>query len=384
VLITSSPRRALGFLAVGTVGLSTALVGIAGGAQAATVPYAPEISWLDVGETTVDVYFDMNNPEEDDTTPWADSWEYDLNGDGVFEPVVLDPDSYSPHFQITGLTTGDTYSITMRGVFDDDDDSSTPDITSATSEAVSASPAVKIGAPTNVAVTTGPGTFTVTWAAPTVQGTHPVGGYEAGYGTEGWGDIACETAADVFTCTGEVDPGQTYTVGVSAVDTKGNVGIASTPLSTGVIPYPATVPTSNGPLTPAAGSTDKVMAGKTMTVSGTGYMPGSNVTVLIYSSPQVLTTVVADASGNFTATVTVPAGLAAGQHTLVASGYDTLGNMRYTTMAVTVSAAGAATATGPNLANTGADVTVPALGGIATLGLGAGLIAMSRRRRTAA
>ena len=31
-----------------------------------------------------------------------------------------------------------------------------------------------------------------------------------------------------------------------------------------------------------------------------------------------------------------------------------------------------------------ADGTVPALGGIATLGLGAGLIALSRRRRTAA
>jgi LPXTG-motif cell wall-anchored protein len=385
VQLTSSPRRALGLLAAGTLGLSTALVGIAGGAQAGTVPNAPTIDWIDVGETTVDVYFDPNSPDEDDqTTPYADKWEYDHDGDGDFDAAVVDDDAW--HFQITGLTTGATYSITLRGVDEDDDvtDGMSPDAPGATSAPVSASPAVKIGAPSNIAVTTGPGTFTVTWAAPTVAGTHPVGGYEAGYGQEGWGDLACKTAADVFTCTGNVDSGQTFTVGVSAIDTKGNRGIASAPVSTGVIPYPTTVPASNGPLTPAAGSSDKVVAGKTMTVSGTGYMPGSTVTVLIYSAPQILSTVVADASGNFTATVTVPAGLAPGQHTLVASGYDTNGDVRYTTMAVTVSAGGAATVSAPKLANTGADVTVPALGGIATLGLGAGLIVLSRRRRTAA
>jgi titin len=384
VQFTSSPRRALGLLAAGTVGLSTALIGIAGGAQAATVPNAPEISWVQVGETTVDVYFDANHPDDSDmTTPWADSWEYDLDGDGVFDPAVVDYDTYTAHFQITGLTTGDTYSITMRGAFDDDEDSGTPSVPGTTSAAVSASPAVQIGAPTNVAVTTAPGTFTITWAAPTVSGTHPVGGYEVGYGQEGWGDLACETAADVFTCTGEALSGETYTVGVAAVDTKGNVGISSAPLSTGVIPFPAAVPTSNGPLTPAAGSSDKVVAGKTMVVSGTGYQPLSTVTVLIYSSPQVLTTVVTDASGNFTVTVTVPAGLTAGQHTLVASGVDTLGNARFTTLAVTVSASGVATVATPKLAATGADVTAPLLGGLAALAVGGGLIVASRRRSAA-
>ena len=381
---TSSPRRALGLLAVGTLGLSTAMLGVTVGAQAATVPNAPEVSWLEVGETTVDVYFDSNHPDDSDqTTPWADSWEYDLDGDGVFEPAVVDYDTYTPHFQITGLTTGDTYSITMRGAYDDDEDPGTPSIPGTTSAAVSASPAVKIGAPTNVAVTTAPGTFTITWAAPTTPGTHPVGGYEAGYGQEGWGDLACETAANVFTCTGEALSGQTYTVGVNAVDTKGNAGISSAPLSTGVIPFPATVPASNGTMTPAAGSSDKVVAGKTMVVSGTGYLPGSTVTVLIYSSPQVLTTVVADASGNFTVTVTVPAGLTAGQHTLVASGVDNAGNARFTTLAVTVSASGVATISGPKLAATGADVTAPLLGGLAALAIGGGLIVASRRRSAA-
>jgi hypothetical protein len=383
VQLTSSPRRALGLLAAGTVGLSTALLGVTGVAQAVPVPNAPTISWLEVGETTVDVSFQPNHPANDDlTTPWADAWEYDLDGDG-FEPADVDYDSGSPHFQIDGLTTGDTYSLTVRGVVDDDDDPGTPSVAGTPSAAKLVSPAVPIGAPTNVAVTTAPGTFTITWTAPTVPGTHPVGGYRAGYGQENWGDIVCDTAADVFTCTGDADSGQTYTVGVSAIDTKGNEGISSTPLSTGVIPYPSTVPTSNGPLTPATGSTDKVVAGKTMTVSGAGYAPGSTVTVLIYSEPQILTTVVADPSGNFTVTVTVPAGLAAGQHTLVASGYDTNGDVRYTTMVVTVSASGTTTVTSAKLAATGADVTGPMIGGLAALALGGGLIVAARRRTAA-
>ena len=116
-----------------------------------------------------------------------------------------------------------------------------------------------------------------------------------------------------------------------------------------------------------------------MVVSGTGYLPGSTVTVLTHSSPQVLTTVVADPSGNFTVTVTVPAGLAAGQHTLVASGVDTLGNDRFTTLAVTVSAAGTA-----SLAYTGADVGLPAIGGLAAVALGAGLIVVRRRAAASA
>ena len=73
-------------------------------------------------------------------------------------------------------------------------------------------------------------------------------------------------------------------------------------------------------------------------------------------------------------TVTVPAGLAAGQHTLVASGVDTLGNQRFTTLAVTVSASG-----GARLAYTGTDVLVPALGGLAAVVVGAGLIVARRR-----
>ena len=114
------------------------------------------------------------------------------------------------------------------------------------------------------------------------------------------------------------------------------------------------------------------------------------MSVAIYSTPQVLTTVVADGAGNFTATVTVPAGLAAGSHTLVASGIGSDGALRYVTLPVTVTAAGSAAITagsaitaGPRLADTGADVTVPAIAGLAAVALGAGLIVAGRRRSAA-
>ena len=96
-----------------------------------------------------------------------------------------------------------------------------------------------------------------------------------------------------------------------------------------------------------------MVPGKTVTVTGSGYAPFSTVTLAIYSTPQVLTTVVTDASGNFTATVTVPAGLAAGSHTLVASGVDSSGALRYVNLAVTVHGDAPAA---PTLAYTGADV----------------------------
>ena len=110
-------------------------------------------------------------------------------------------------------------------------------------------------------------------------------------------------------------------------------------------------------------------------MSGSGYMPNSTVTLLIYSTPQILTTVVTDATGSFTVTVTVPAGLAPGKHTLVASGMDTHGNVRTITLPVTVVG---------GLAYTGTDVTVPALGGVAALSVGTGLLVLSRRRKPAA
>jgi LPXTG-motif cell wall-anchored protein len=396
VPLTSSPRRALGLLAAGTIGLSTALLGVAGVASAEpgdavatevaaalSVPAAPEELEVDrVGDGSVTVSFlTFYDPDEEAETT---GYEYSIDNGGSWKPLTVTA-PYGNNERVgtvSGLTNKTTYTVMVHAT--------SAVGASGDSNTVHATPAKPIGAPVGLTVTTSPGKVTATWSAPTVAGSYAVDGYDVGIfqagpnGEGGMGGQLCETTADVLTCTGDAEYGTEWQVAVTAIDEEGNPGVTSAPVVTGKIPYPATVPTSNGPLTPAAGSSDKVVAGKTMVVSGTGYEPLSTVTILIYSQPQVLTTVVADASGNFTVTVTVPAGLAPGQHTLVASGYDANGDQRFTTLVVTVSAGGTATVTGPKLANTGADVTVPALGGIATLGLGAGLIALSRRRRTAA
>jgi titin len=394
VQFSSSPRRALGLLAAGTIGLSTALLGVTAVAQAApgdtvaadapveavlAVPPAPDYLEVDgVGDGSLTVSFLVYASE---AGVQADATGYEISTDNGsnFAPLATEtPHGNNQHVgTVTGLTNKQAYDLVVRAT-------STVG-PSEDSNVAHGTPAKPNGAPVGLTVTTAPGKVTASWSAPTDAGSYAVDSYDvglfqpAGPDGGGMGGQLCQTTAAVFTCTGDADFGTEWQVSVTAIDTEGNWGVSSAPVATGAIPFPATVPASNGPLTPAAGTTDKVVAGKPMTFSGTGYMPGSTVTVLIYSEPQVLTTVVADPSGNFTVTVTVPAGLAAGQHTLVAAGVDTLGNDRFMTLAVTVSAGGVAT-----LAYTGTDVTVPAIAGLAAVAVGAGLIVASRRRRDAA
>jgi titin len=188
----------------------------------------------------------------------------------------------------------------------------------------------------------------------------------------------CDTDAATTTCTFGVEAGAGYDVFVTAVDDHHNTSAEAGPVASGVVPaptVPASVPDKDGDLVLADGASSSVAPGKTITVSGTVYAPYSSVAVVIYSEPQLLTTVVTDADGSFTVTVTVPAGLAAGKHTLVASGVDANGVARYVTLTVTVTGAGTA-----SLAYTGADVTLPAIGGLVAVAIGGGLIVASRRR----
>jgi hypothetical protein len=392
VQLASPPRRALGLLAAGTIGLSTALLGVTGVAQAdpatdapvadtaaadpevlaANAPYAPTMIAVEGGDTTLHVFFEPNNPADGDTTTdSADHFEYNVDG-GSWTTPTLDYSSGYAAFEITGLANGTTYAIRVRGV-DSVSGAGTP------SDPKSGTPYIGIGAPGTPAVQVGGASLTISWTAPTTTGTFPLTGYHVtGYASDGesGGPMTLCDTADVLSCQAAVNPGWTYVVLVSAVDSNGNRGDESEAAErTVAIPFSSTVPTKNGDLTVPAGSSSSVAAGKTMTVSGSGYAPGSTVTVLIYSEPQVLTTVVADASGNFTVTVTVPAGLAAGTHTLVASGVDTNGVARYVTLPVTVTAAGTA-----QLAYTGADVVLPAIGGLVAVAVGGGLIVASRRR----
>jgi titin len=396
VRLASSHRRALGLLTAGTIGLSTALLGVTGVAHAApgdtvaaeevaavlAVPSAPvEFEVVEVGDGFVTVGF-QDGFYDPDVEAATTGYEISTDNGSTWGPLEVDDESYTWRYgTVSGLTNKESYTVVVRAT-----STAGP---GAAGAPVTATPAKPIGAPAGLTVTTAAGKATATWSAPTDAGSYPLDGYVVGYfqpATEnggGAGGPLCQATAAELTCTGDLDFGSEWQISVAAIDAEGNRGVASASVSTGVIPFPATVPTSSGTLTPATGSSDEVVAGKTMVISGTGYQPGSTVTVLIYSSPQILTTVVADASGDFTVTVTVPAGLTAGQHTLVASGVDSSGNPRFTTLAVTVSTSGVATVAIPKLAATGADVTAPLLGGLAALAVGGGLIVVSRRRSAA-
>jgi titin len=397
VQLTSSPRRALGLLAAGTIGLSTVLLGVTGVAQAApgdateapvespadpevqatlNAPYAPTMIDVQGSDTTLGVWFDWT--EGDDDTDWADEFEYNLNG-GTWLP--LDPDYSSGYafFEATGLTNGTAYAVRVRGVSDSSG-------AGTASDPMSGTPYKPIGAPGAPTVVVGPSSLKVSWTAPTTAGTYPIAGYvvsiPVSHGQSGGPESICETDAATTTCTFGVPAGVSHDVFVNAVDNQDHDGDWTDPVASGVVPaptVPAPVPAKNGDLALAAGSSSTVAPGKTVTVTGTGYAPGSSVSVVIYSTPQVLTTIIADASGNFSVQVTIPAGLAAGSHTLVASGVDASGVLRYVTLPVTVTSSGTAA-----LAYTGADVGLPAIGGLVAVAVGAGLLVARRRSNAAA
>lgn len=70
-------------------------------------------------------------------------------------------------------------------------------------------------------------------------------------------------------------------------------------------------------LTPVVHHDGDVHPGDTITVTGTGVQPHATVTVVLHSTPVTLGTVKADASGAFSATVTIPASTPVGAHTVV-------------------------------------------------------------------
>ena len=138
----------------------------------------------------------------------------------------------------------------------------------------------------------------------------------------------------------------------------------------------ATLPKSDGPLA-SSDADGKVVAGETITLSGKGYLPGSTVDLVVYSTPVKLGSVTVLADGSFSATVVLPKDLTNGTHHLVASGVDVNGNPRNLVVEVTVSGGVAV------LAMTGFSALPYAGAGALALLAGGGLLVVSRRRQAA-
>lgn len=347
---------------------------------APAVPTAPTELGIWGGDGTLTLHF-LPGEYDETNQPDADGWEYSLDGGTwtSFQPLELEEYSAALTGEVTGLQNGTEYSVRVRG-------------TNATgggapSAAETGTPARPVGAPTDVAVTTGAGSVKISWGAPTVAGTFPVGGYEvyiSALDSESGGGNACSTTAEVRTCLIGVESGLSYELVVVPFDTQDNAGEASEFVPSGRVPFPATpasVPTASGPLT-TSDADGAVKVGEQIRLTGTGYLPNSTVELIMYSTPTVLRTIVADADGNFDTTVTVPAGLANGTHHLVAAGVDVNGNPRYLVVEVTVSGGVATVATtSGGLAYTGFSA-LPFVGaGVLALALGGGLLVASRRRQ---
>ncbi|MFI5910335.1 Ig-like domain repeat protein [Dactylosporangium sp. NPDC051541] len=230
--------------------------------------------------------------------------------------------------------------------------------------------------PLNVAAVAGTSTVTVTWDAPATGDT--VTGYTVSAAP---GPATCDTTT-ARTCVLGAVAGTGYTYTVVAHSAAGD-SPASDPSDavTPVAPVvPPTPPSTNLTLTTADGAIATAEQGQRIVFVGTGFAPHSTVTVTIYSAPIELGRVTTDASGAFQTPITLPAQLAAAQHTVVAQGAAPDGSPRAMALAVTVTAAAAATngATG-SLPVTGSPIGLLLLTGLCLALIGVGLLKAGRR-----
>ncbi|UWP87206.1 fibronectin type III domain-containing protein [Dactylosporangium fulvum] len=277
---------------------------------------------------------------------------------------------------ITGLGNGTAYSVTVTAHSTAGD--------SAPSGPAAVTPGVAPGAPTGVTAVAGVASITVSWTAP------PPGSGITGYlVTAAPGPATCTTGSATGTsCVLGAEGGKTYTVTVVAKGVHGGDSAPSQP-SAAVRPTtpepPAAPPDTDLTLITDQGPISSVAPGQSLVVSGTGFAPYSTVTITVYSDPAVLATVTTDGAGNFSASVTVPGDLPAGQHTFVALGVDPDGVAHSLKLALTVPAAGTPPATVPGggtLPVTGTGVALMVVAGLSLVVTGAALRSVSPSRST--
>ncbi|MGY2067910.1 hypothetical protein [Blastococcus sp. SYSU DS0619] len=348
-----------------------------------SVPDAPHLSYALPLDKGIELNFFGGSPSG---APAATGFEYRLNG-GAWTSLsasIVTGDWWKA--AITGLTNGTTYTVELRAI-----GGTAGELASAASNSATATPRYVLPAPEDLAVAVRPGALKVTWKAPV--GAVGLTGYEvhALPGEDPQSDaglVSCATGPAVTECVLPVVAGQPYSVMVVGVSAEGlGDGVAVVSDVVPAVQKPAAVPTQDdGDLRGANGPIESAKAGEKLVLTGSGFLPGSTVELIVYSTPISLGSVIAGPDGTFTATVTLPEDLAVGTHHLVATGVDQFGNVRNLVIDVTVDAAGAGTVTqirDAGLASTGADVALPLAGGAAALLLGGGLLVASRRRANA-
>ena len=235
--------------------------------------------------------------------------------------------------------------------------------------------------PADVTATAGVSAITVHWSAPSdVTG---LTGYTA---IASPGPARCTTTG-TLTCVMGGTANVTYTVTVVADNPDGDsapAGPSNEVTPTGP-PVTDTPPTTDLNLTTDKGLITTAVPNQDIIVIGTGFAAYSTATIVIYSTPIVLGTVITDGLGNFSKPVTIPTSLTVGQHTMIAAGVDPQGAPHSLHLLVTLHAtlAGAG-GTGGSLAVTGQATDLLFLIGLAATCGGTGLVFAGRRRRVTA
>ena len=138
--------------------------------------------------------------------------------------------------------------------------------------------------------------------------------------------------------------------------------------------------------------------GKKASVQSRGHKPGSPATIHAESTPILLGNFIADSAGVVNASVTIPASLSVGRHTIVVAGIAPSGTPLVNRFPITITAANAAAARaaaggagagggvsvgGVQLPRTGGEIVLVTAAGAALVGLGGAAVYAGRRRRTA-
>jgi hypothetical protein len=142
--------------------------------------------------------------------------------------------------------------------------------------------------------------------------------------------------------------------------------------------YPPAGPT-------AVANSAVVGPGGTLTLTGQSWLPGSQVTLTLFSAPVDLGTATVAADGTWSKTVTIPASTPPGNHSIVIKGLDANGQPATQTVALTINAAGssAVPSSSSAFAFTGSNAVGMTFIGAAVLMVGAVLAIITRRRNTA-
>ena len=124
-------------------------------------------------------------------------------------------------------------------------------------------------------------------------------------------------------------------------------------------------------------SSTSVAPGSKVTIAGSGFAAYSTISLYVHSSPVLLATTTADANGAISASVSLPASLPPGDHTLTATGPAPGGGT--STLTVAISVGGRGEKSGGMSGTVGA----AAVSGVLLLALVGGLTILTVRRRHA-